>query len=97
MDGDEASERRMLGLLLRTLAQGGTYSYGDLANTLGVGEELLQQMIEDLARMGYLRGLGDSCQGKCEACPVSGVCAIGSRGQVWSLTEKGSQAAQRME
>ncbi len=56
----------MLDLLLQTLAQGGTYSYGDLANTLGVGEELLQQMIEDLARMGYLRGLVDSCQGKCE-------------------------------
>jgi hypothetical protein len=87
----------MLEVLLRTLGQGGTHSYGDLANTLGVGEELLQQMIEDLARMGYLRGLGDSCQGKCEACPVSGVCAIGSRGQVWSLTEKGSKAAQRME
>lgn len=87
----------MLEQLIRTLGQGGTYSYADLANTLGVGEELLQQMIEDLARVGYLRALGDSCQGRCEACPVSGVCAIGSRGQAWSLTEKGSQAAQRME
>jgi len=87
----------MLERLLRTVAQGGTHTCADLADTLGVGEGLLQQMIEDLARMGYLRALGESCQAECEGCSMSGICAIGSPGQAWSLTEKGSQAARRME
>ena len=85
----------MLDRLLQILAEGGTHSYADLTRALGVGEELLQQMIEDLARMGYLKPVGADCQAKCEGCPVAGICAVGGRGQVWSLTEKGSQIAER--
>jgi DNA-binding Lrp family transcriptional regulator len=86
----------MLDQLLRNLAQGGAHSYADLTRALGVSEELLQQMIEDLVRMGYLRPVGADCQAKCEDCPVAGVCAIGGRGHVWGLTEKGSRVAQKL-
>lgn len=85
----------MLDRLLQILAEGGTHSYADLTRALGVSEALLQQMIEDLARMGYLKPLGADCRAKCEGCPVAGICAVGGRGQVWSLTEKGSQIAER--
>ena len=84
----------MLDRLLQILAEGGAHSYADLARNLGVGEGLLQQMIEDLARMEYLKAVGKSCGAKCEECPVAGVCAVGGRGQVWSLTQKGRRVAQ---
>ena len=86
----------MLDQLLRNLAQGGAHSYADLTRALGVSEELLQQMIEDLVRMGLLRAVGDYCQAKCEGCAMAAVCAVGGRGQVWSLTEKGSRVAQKL-
>jgi hypothetical protein len=84
----------VLDRLLQILAEGGAHSYADLALNLGVGEGLLQQMIHDLARMGYLEAVGERCQEKCEGCPVAGTCAVGGRGQVWSLTQKGSRVAQ---
>ena len=87
----------MLDQLLQNLAQGGAHSYADLTRALGVSEGLLQQMIEDLVRMGYLRAVGDDCQAKCDDCPMAGVCAVGGRGQVWSLTEKGSRIAQKLQ
>jgi predicted GNAT family acetyltransferase len=45
----------MVQRLLELVAEGGAHSYADLAEGLGVSEGLLGQMIEDLARMGYLR------------------------------------------
>ncbi len=86
----------MLHRLLQILAEGGAHSYAGLARAVGVGEELLQQMIEELARMGYLRAVGGSCQAKCEDCPVAGVCAVGGLSRVWSLTEKGSQMSRKL-
>jgi DNA-binding Lrp family transcriptional regulator len=62
----------MLDQLLQKLARGGTHSYVDLTRALGVSEELLQQMIEDLARMGYLKAVGGNCHASCEDCPVAG-------------------------
>jgi len=35
-------------------------------------QKLLEQMIEDLARMGYLRPLAGDCQGRCSDCPLAG-------------------------
>lgn len=87
----------MLDQLLQKLGQGGAHSYADLTRALGVSEELLRQMIEDLVRMGYLTAVGEDCQANCEDCPMSGVCAVGGHGQVWSLTQKGSRAAQKAQ
>jgi hypothetical protein len=87
----------MLDRLLQTVAQGGAHSYADLTRILGVSEEFLQQMIEDLVRMGYLRAIGEGCRAKCEDCPLAGVCAVGGWGQIWSLTEKGSEFAQKLQ
>ena len=86
----------MLDQLLQNLAQGGAHSYADLTRALGVSEELLQQMIEDLVRMGYLKAVDGNCQENCQDCSVAGVCAVGGRGQLWSLTEKGGRVAQKL-
>jgi Mn-dependent DtxR family transcriptional regulator len=87
----------MVDQLLQKLARGGTHSYADLTRALGVSEELLQQMIEDLAQMGYLKAMGDGCQAKCEGCHLAGICTVGGGGQVWSLTAKGSHVAQELQ
>jgi hypothetical protein len=79
--------------LLKTVSEGGVHSYTELARSLGVSEELLEQMVEDLVRLGYLEPVGGVCSSTCEGCPMGGLCAVGGRGQAWTLTSKGSRAA----
>jgi hypothetical protein len=78
--------------LLKLLHDGGIRSYGELAAALSIPETLLEVMLEDLARRGYLRSMAEQCGSKCEGCHVS-LCAAGSGGKVWVLTEKGARAA----
>ena len=75
--------------LLELVAEGGVYSYADLAQGLGVSEGLVGQMIGDLARMGYLQPVFDGCGARCAGCPLAATCAIGGPRRVWALTEKG--------
>jgi hypothetical protein len=82
--------------VLETIAQGGTYSFADLARTVGVERELLDQMIEHLTRMGYLKPVGGVCHSGCDDCLVAGVCGIGGECKAWSLTGKGSQLLKKM-
>jgi predicted ArsR family transcriptional regulator len=76
--------------LLSLVRQGGVHSYADLARQLDVSEELLEQMLEDLARMGYLRPVAAGCEAHCDGCPMAEACAIGGPTRVWTLTEKGN-------
>jgi len=78
----------MLKRLLSLLGQGGVHSYADLARQLDVSEELLEQMLQDLTRMGYLRPVADGCETQCAGCPLAKACTIGSPTRVWTLTEK---------
>ena len=78
----------MLQRLLDLVAEGGLRSYADLARELGVSEGLVGQMIEDLARRGYLRPVAGDCQGRCTGCSLAGTCAVGGPTRVWALTEK---------
>ena len=80
----------MLERLLSLVGQGGVHSYADLARQLDVTEELLEQMLQDLARMGYLRPVADGCEAQCAGCTLEGTCAIGGPKQVWTLTGKGA-------
>jgi len=83
----------MLDRLLAMVAEGGIHSQTELANRLGVSYELLGHMLEDLVRMGYLAPLEGNCPSQCEACPLAGICAVGSSAQVYTLTEKGARPA----
>ena len=78
----------MLERLLSLVRRGGVHSYTDLARQLDVSEELLEQMLQDLARMGYLRPIADGCEAHCAGCPLEKTCAIGGPTRVWTLTEK---------
>ena len=85
----------MLEELLRRVAEGGVHSYADLAKTLDISEALLEQMLGDLAHMGYLRRVSEDCSGHCAHCPMAGICAVGGSGKVWALTEKGNALVKR--
>jgi len=79
----------MLRELLQLIAEGGTRTRTELARELGVSEGLVEQMLEDLARMGYLRPVAGGCDAHCAACPLAKTCAVGTPTRIWALTEKG--------
>ena len=84
--------------LLSTLAEGGIHTPADLAGQLDVSERLVEHMLADLSRMGYLRPVPNGpCQAPsngghidpCNGCPVSNACAVCEPGsRVWALTQK---------
>ena len=87
----------MLERLLDLLATGGVHTPGELAACLGVSDGLLDQMLTDLSRMGYLRQVGDlACapspatpSSQCGGCTLVRACAVGkSGGRVWALAGK---------
>ncbi|MFW6082434.1 MAG: FeoC-like transcriptional regulator [Chloroflexota bacterium] len=84
----------MLNRLLNLLQEGGTHRIGDLAEELGTTYEMVEAMLEDLERMGYVKRAKSECSGACSACPVSDVCAAGGSPpgragtKIWVLTEK---------
>ncbi|MCJ7736512.1 MAG: FeoC-like transcriptional regulator [Anaerolineae bacterium] len=80
----------MLEKLLDLLKQGGSHRVVDLAKYLDTTLPLVDTMLEDLGRMGYIRPMEASCGASCDSCAMSGLCASGSSGRVWVLTEKGS-------
>lgn len=84
----------MLNRLLDLLREGSTRRIVDLAEELGTTPQLVEAMLEDLERMGYVRRLVRECSEACNACPMSGVCAAGGShaggndGRMWVLTDK---------
>ena len=82
--------------MLELVTKGGVRSYADLAQELRVSEELLEQVMQHLARIGYLRPVAGSCQAQCAGCPLGNTCALGRQTRVWALTEKGLLAAERL-
>ncbi|HAL60793.1 MAG TPA: hypothetical protein DCP08_00110 [Chloroflexi bacterium] len=85
----------MLDQVLRIVAQGGTHTRWELAQRLEVSEELLQQMIDELVRLGYLKPVVGDCHDRCGGCPFAAECAIGGAGRIWTLTEKGVRGVER--
>jgi len=81
--------------LLELVAEGGAHSHTDLARQLDVSEELLEQMVQHLARVGYLRTVADGCDAQCAGCPLAKTCDIGGPAKVWALTEKGEKRGRR--
>ena len=85
----------MIEQLLRFLTEGGVHSYEDLAKRLSISIPLLEMMLEDLSRLGYLRPVNNDCGAHCSGCSF-GSCSITGPGRLWALTEKGTKAAARL-
>jgi hypothetical protein len=84
----------MLHRLLQIISSGGVHNPTQLAQQLGVDNTLLDSMLDNLVRMGYLRLMSAECCGDCDHCPTGNMCAIGGYGRVWVLTEAGHKVAQ---
>ena len=89
----------MLRDILREMSRGEARTSADLATRLGVSEGFLSQMMEDLARRGYLasRQMASGCDGcsGCDTSRTSNGCALSeaTASKTWVLTTKGSEAA----
>jgi predicted ArsR family transcriptional regulator len=83
----------MLNKLLELLRTGGTHQVADLAHKLESTPPLVEMMLEDLARMGYLKQVNGECAGQCSACSLAGLCTTGEGKRVWTLTEKEHKTA----
>lgn len=84
----------MLNELLTLLHEGGTHRVTDLAQVLDTTPELVEAMLEDLNRMGYIKSVRASCSEKCASCPLADSCAAGTGGeQIWTLVDKKKKSA----
>lgn len=81
----------MLRDVLRLLAQEGTLSQRDVALRLGISESMAAALLEELARLGYLK-LSMRCGGACEGCAIASACAGLGAQRLWQMTEKGRRA-----
>lgn len=79
----------MLEKLLALMKTGGTWRVEDLARALDTTPALVQVMLEDLARRGYLQSLSDTCDAKCSSCVLAGHCKsdLSTLGVVWTTSE----------
>lgn len=79
----------VLNRLLELLRAGGSHRVVDLARELETTPALVEAMLDDLGRMGYLKRVGGECGGGCSGCSLAELCAAGKDGRVWVLTENG--------
>ena len=85
----------LLERLLRLLRDGGMRSTSDLAREMETSPALVEAMLEDLARRGYLRTLEGHCTEHCQACPLQAACTVAGAGRVWSFTGEALEARER--
>jgi Mn-dependent DtxR family transcriptional regulator len=84
----------MLERVLAIVAEGGLQSVAELARQLDVSEALIEMMLRDLARRGYLREVR-SCHQACDHCSVNG-CVSFVPDKIWTLTATGDRLAQKL-
>lgn len=87
----------MLKNILRELSIAKVYNISDIAKNLNISEVLVEEAIEQLARMGYIiEDMGSpSCETKCSGCSMSSMCNIIALKTI-SITEKGSKLLESM-
>lgn len=97
----------MLKEILQKISTGDVHSRADLARQLDISEGLLAQMMNELARRGYLASLANDTTGTmettdktgaCQGCKLSAACSGCSIKEKpllagWVLTAKGRAAA----
>ena len=80
--------------LLDLLVQGRVRTLVELADDLGVGLGLVDQMLADLGRAGYVDTVVQACDCRCDDCEVkSAPCSLVHSGRIWTVTQKGYRAA----
>ena len=76
----------MLRRLLQLVTEQGSVSHSELACKLGISQALLEQMLGELVRQGYLQPLDRGNPIACERCPKHTACLSGNGPRVLALT-----------
>jgi predicted ArsR family transcriptional regulator len=76
----------MLEKLLEIIARGKGFSLQTLAQELGTSEAMVEMMLADLVRMGYLRSVEHCADTACSGCGAAGSCKL--HGKMWTQGEK---------
>ena len=79
--------------LLSRLVSGKVLTLAGLAADLRISPGLLEQMLRDLDRGGYIHAIEASCDEPCQDCPYQGNCRVTHGERIWTVTEKGFRAA----
>ncbi|MFA5026659.1 MAG: hypothetical protein WC713_02200 [Candidatus Methylomirabilota bacterium] len=88
-----AGEPSLLARLLGAMGSGAVHCPASLAQELDVSEAMVERMIQDLVRLGYLRSARPGGAGACGACPQNGSCGASRSGpRAWMLTDRGRRA-----
>ena len=77
----------MLETLLKLLQDTRTHSLADLAHALDTSTEMVEAMLQDLERMGYVRQV-TGCDQNCQGCSLKGACTLSSPTRIWALVER---------
>ena len=83
----------MLEQVLAIIEKSGTISPVALAARLGVSPQMVDLMLEDLERRGYLHSISQdaACAGAaCSGCPVADT-GCGSKPRIWQLDQRLSE------
>lgn len=75
----------LLERLLALLRQGGVRSVAQVAEELRTSPALVETMLEDLTRRGYLHPLEVPCARQCAGCAQACRCAVTGGGRVWQV------------
>lgn len=77
--------------MLRLAAGESTETSAALGRELGVRPELIQQMLDELTRLGYVDAVVPGCSKPCERCPLQSMCLYRRQPRIWVLTDRGEQ------
>lgn len=77
----------MMERLVDLLREGGARRVDELAREMETTPQLVELMLNDLARMGILRQADKACSRGCAGCSLAGKCTSGSGVRSWALTE----------
>ena len=73
-------------LLERMRNAEGALSTSTLARELGTSEALVEAMLENLVRLGYVEAVTMACaSGACGGCSMAGQCASGPQPRMWQV------------
>ena len=88
-------EYDVLEILLRTVASEGTECSAELARRLGVSHILVEDMLDELTRQGYLKAAVGKCSVPCERCPMHAAGRFDRQARIWVLSGKGERLLAR--
>lgn len=85
----------MLERLMKQLVSDEIATLEELAKRLSVSDGLVEQMLNDLARGGYIELIDMSCSTDCK-CEGASICSMLQGKRLWRVTDKGFRLARSL-